>query len=301
MAASETVARVAVFGGSGFLGSEIAARLSAQGLAVRLAVRHPDTIPVDDANLTPVYADVRDETSVGLALEGCQAAVNAVGLYLERGAETFEAIHELGALNVAHQCAVLDIHRLIHISGIGADPRSPSSYVRARAKGELLVTDVFAATTILRPSVVFDPVDKFINLLADITRRSPVLPLFGSGETRLQPVFRGDVAEAVVRALRDSDTREKTYELGGPHVFTYRQLVEMVAAQANRRRLILPIPFPIWDILAATASLLPGQPLTRDQVTLMRTDNVVSKSALTLEDLGIDATALEDVLPDYDF
>lgn len=306
MAADSQVGAVTVFGGTGFLGGAIVRRLIADGITVRVAVRHPDDAivgaqPEQADKIEPVYADVRDETSVGLALNGSDAAVNAVGLYIEQGAENFEAVHEFGALNVAHQCAVLGVARLVHISGIGADMRSESDYVRARAKGELLVTDVFPGVTILRPSVLFGPEDTFLNALARIARRTPVLPLFGQGGTRLQPVYFRDIAEAVRRALERPDAAGKTYELGGPDIYSYRNLVELVLRRTDQRRLLLPVPFAVWEILAALAALLPEPPLTRAQVTLMKHDNVVANGALSFKDLGVEATALDTILPEYAF
>ena len=188
MAAATDTNRVTVFGGTGFLGGEIVKALTGAGLPTRVAVRHPDKVGklrlTGPAEIEPIYADVRDESSVALAIKGSNAVINCVGLYVESGAETFEAIHELGALNVAHQAAVFGIDRLVYISGIGADLRSTSSYVHSRAKGELLVSDVFPHATIFRPSAIFGPSDKFINTLAGIAKISPVLPLFGHGQTR---------------------------------------------------------------------------------------------------------------------
>jgi len=306
MAAESNVKCVAVFGGSGFLGAEIVRRLSADGLVTRVATRHPqNTTFSEPANqvgrIQPVYADVRDETSVALAMEGCDSVINAVSLYIEKGTETFEAVHELGALNIAHQAAILDIDHLVHISGIGADMYSESGYVRARGKAELLVKDVFPRATILRPSVLFGPSDKFLNTLARITDYSPVLPLFGRGETKLQPVFVGDVAEAALKVLRAPGSQGKTYELGGPRIYSYRSLIERVLSHAGRQRLLLPVPFSMWTILATAASILPNPPVTRPQVVLMKCDNVVAKSALSLDDLNVKPTAVEDILPDYGF
>jgi NADH dehydrogenase len=298
---------VAVFGGSGFLGREIVARLIAEGVSVRVAVRNPQNVRVNEdsgqtrAGIRPVYADVRDETSVALALEGCDAAVNSVGLYTEKGSETFKAIHELGALNVARQCAIQNVERLVHVSGIGVDISSQSKYVQARAKGELLTRDAFPTAIMLRPSVLFGPGDTLINTLADLVRGSPVVPLFGHGRTKLQPVYVVDVAQAAFRALENPSSPERTYELGGRQVYTYRGLVELVAARLEKRRLYLPLPFFVWHLMAAVASLMAAPPLTRDQVVLMKRDNVVAKNALSLEDLGIRATALEEVLPRYAF
>jgi len=306
MSEQSNIRCAAVFGGSGFLGRAVVKCLVADGIPVRVAVRSPGNAnlpepsgPVDE--IEAIYADVRDETSVALAMDGCDAVINAVGLYIERGAETFEAVHEIGALNVAHQCATQDICRLIHISGIGADLNSESSYVRARAKGELLATDVFAKTTILRPSVLFGPDDKFLNTFAKLIRASPVLPLFGEGRTKLQAVYVGDVAQAACKALQNPGARGQTYELGGPQAYTYRELIELILSRINKRRLLLPLPFFVWDFLAAVGSVLPAPPLTRDQVALMKRDNVVAKNALTLKDLGVSATALEKILPKYSF
>jgi NADH dehydrogenase len=298
--------RVTVFGGSGFLGREIVKRLVSDGITVRVATRHPDDAAIGEqsgqsAIVEAAYADVRDETSVALAMEGSDAVVNAVGLYVEKGAESFEAVHELGALNVAHQAAALGVDRLVHLSGIGADLQSGSSYVRARAKGELLVGDVFARATILRPSVLFGPEDRFLNSLARIVRRMPVLPLFGTGHTRLQPVYVGDVAEAALAALVHPDAPGNTYELGGPGIYSYRALIELILNRTSRWCLLLPVPFPLWDIVALCASILPTPPITHAQVTLMKQDNVVAETAMSLEDLGVNATRLEEVLPNYGF
>lgn len=306
MSEKSNIRCVAVFGGSGFLGRAIVKSLVAEGIQVRVAARSLGNTNIPEQSgpvggIEAIYADVRDETSVALAMDGCDAVINAVGLYVERGTETFEAVHELGALNVAHQCATQDICRLIHISGIGADLNSESSYVRARAKGELLATDVFEKTTILRPSVLFGPDDKFLNTFAKLIRASPVLPLFGKGRTKLQAVYVGDVAQAALRALQKPASQGKTYELGGPRSYTYRELIELVLAQARKRRPLLPVPFFVWDFLAALASVLPAPPLTRDQVTLMKRDNVVAKNATSLHDLGVKATELEEILPKYSF
>lgn len=292
--------RVTVFGGSGFLGRAIATRLAAEGWQVRVAVRRPARVESND-RIEACYADVRDETSVAQAVKGAQAVVNAVGLYVEKGAETFTAVHELGAVNVAHQTALQRAERLVLISGIGADPRSPSAYVRARAIGELLTRDVFAGATVLRPSAIFAPDDRFLNSLAEIARRTPLLPLFGRGATKLQPVYAGDVAAAVAAALTHPVAPGQTYELGGPTIYSYRDLIDLLLAHTGRRCWLLPLPFFLWDVLAALSALLPSPPITRAQVTLMKQDNVVADNALTLADLSITATALEEVLRLYRF
>jgi uncharacterized protein YbjT (DUF2867 family) len=294
--------RVAVFGGTGFLGRAIVDQLVAMGMTVRVAVRHPDTMKVPDemaqgGHVLSVYADVADEKSVGRALEGCDAAVNAVGLYVERGTDTFRTVHELGGLHVARQSARSGVKALVHLSGIGVDPNSRSSYIRSRARGELLVREAFPAATILRPSVLFGPDDKFLNTLIAITRRSPVLALFGDGDTRLQPVFVGDVAQAALRVLTTPSSQGKIYELGGPQIYRYRDLIKLVLKETGRSRILVPVPFFIWDTLARLLMLLPDPPLTTDVVTLMRQDNVVGEGVLTFANLGLAPTAVEDILP----
>ena len=297
-----TITCVAVFGGSGFLGRAIVNRLATTGATVRVAVRHPGSLkPPDGAapagRIVSTHADVRDETSVGRALEGCDAAVNAVGLYVERGDETFRAVHELGAMHVARQSTRAGVKALTHVSGIGADINSRSSYVRSRAQGELLVREAFADATILRPSVLFGPDDKFVNTLAAVTRWSPMLAMFGMGDTRLQPAYVADVAEAVLRVLTTQSLHGKVYELGGPKIYRYRALIELVLKETGRARLLMPLPFFAWEAMARLLMLLPKPPLTTDVVTLMRRDNVVGKGALTFADLGLEPTAMEVVLP----
>jgi len=306
MASGCEVDCVTVFGGSGFLGSRIVKQLARKGFETRVACRHPDNVisqfhSDQHANILPVYADVRDETSVALAMAGSDAVINAVGLYVQTGSDRFDAVHELGAVNVAHQASTLEVKRLVHISGIGADLYSASDYIRARAKGELLVQDVFPAATILRPSVLFGSKDAFVNTLSRIARSSPVLPLFGRGSTMLQPVYVGDVAEAAVNALKATGAPGNVYELGGPQIYSYQALITLVLTHAKQRRLLFPVPFAIWEIAAKLMSILPRPPLTKAQITLMKQDNIVSGTALTLRDLGVDPRSLEDILPRYAF
>ena len=294
--------RVAVFGGTGLLGRAVVHQLVAAGVTARVAVRHPEPIKLSEGtpraeHVSSVYADVADEKSVGRALEGCTAAVNVVGLYVERGTDTFTTIHELGAMHVAQQSARAGVKSLVHMSGIGADLNSQSSYVRSRARGELLVREAFPVATILRPSVLFGPDDKFLNTLITIVRRSPVLALFGTGNTRLQPVYVGDVAQAVLRVLTTPSSQGKVHELGGPQIYRYRDLIKLVLKETDRSRILVPLPFFIWDTLARLLILLPDPPLTTDVVTLMRQDNVVGAGVPTFADLGLAPTSVKAVLP----
>ena len=296
--------RVTVFGGSGFLGRQIVKCLAAEGTYVRVAVRHPERASLlkgfaRDSQIELVRADVWDESTVARAVKNSTSVINTVGHYMEKSGATFDAIHGQGAHNVARQAGNAGVERLIHISGVGADPASDSPYVRARGIGEDLVKGAFEGVTILRPSVIFGPDDSFFNTLAGLARQMPVLPLFGTGRTKLQPVFVGNVAEACVRVLADPSTQGKLYELGGPRIYTYKALMNLVLEHVGKRRALVPVPFFVWDTLAAVLSVLANPPLTRDQVKLMKSDNVVGETALTLEDLGIDPTPVEEVLPTY--
>jgi NADH dehydrogenase len=294
---------ITVFGGTGFLGKRIVGMLAGGGAKVRVATRDPGRPSAAGASadtiIDHVRADVRNPGSIARAVAGAQGVVNAVGLYAEHGGETFEAIHVVGAGDIADEAAKAGVARLVHVSGIGIDQASRSPYVRSRARGEDAATEAFPNVTILRPSVLFAPDDNFINLLLRFARLMPAIPLFGDGSTLLQPVFAGDVAAAAIRALEDPAAPGRTYELGGPGIYSYRELLELVMAHGGRRRGLLPVPFALWDVQARLAGLLPNPPLTRDQVALMRHDNVVSAGLPGLADLGITPTSLEGTLPDY--
>ena len=290
---------VTVFGATGFLGIAVVSRLLDAGITIRVAARHPERLARRDSSpgIELVAADVRSGENVTAAVEGAQAVVNAVGLYVERGTETFDAVHVQGAAAVAKLAARAGVGKLIHISGIGADETSASRYVRARGRGERFVLDRFPQATIVRPSVLFGPGDAFLNAIDAITRAAPVFPLFGDGQTRLQPVYVGDVADAIFRLIERDEARGSFCELGGPRVHTYREVVEMVLRYRGRRRLLIPVPFGLWWAQAKLLSLLPAPPLTEDQVILMRDDNLVGQGVVTLEALGASAHDLETMLP----
>jgi uncharacterized protein YbjT (DUF2867 family) len=288
---------ITVFGGTGFLGRTIVSHLVKSGARVRLAARHPRVpdLPQAGKQIELQTADVRDEDSVAKAVTGASGVVNTVGLYIERGEATFDAIHVVGAEHVAQRVNQAGISKLVHISGIGVDLTSSSAYVRARARGEQQVLRVFPDAVILRPSVLFGPNDAFLSSLQTVTRL-PVVPLFGKGTVRLQPVYVEDVARAVLQALEVPGATGEIFELGGGCIYRYRGIVEQVLAHSNRRRLLLPIPFPLWKLLARAASLLPNPPLTLDQVILMETDNVVGAGVGTFQDFGIEPSSLEQKL-----
>jgi NADH dehydrogenase len=290
------MATVTVFGGTGFLGSEIVRELSARGYAVRIATRHP--LPQSPAEgATHVTADVRDEPSVRRAVDGAFAIVNAVSLYAEKQGLTFGEVHVDGARNVARCARDAGAERVVHVSGLGSDPRSPSAYVRARAHGEKAVREAFPDAVVLQPSVMFGRNDSFLSAI-EMATRFPVVPLFGRGDTRLQPVYVADVADAAATVIADSQTPPRELELGGAETLTYREIVAAVAAHLGRRRWLVQLPFAAWKALAAGASLLPSPPLTRNQVILMETDNVVTGRTATFADLGIRPASLRAKLPE---
>jgi len=294
---------VVIFGGTGFLGRRLVRILAAEGAAVRVAVRHPpqdETILADAAHerVAFVRADVGDQASVAAAVAGADAVVNAVSLYAEKGGLTFAAVHERGAETVARESAAAGVARFVLVSGIGADPASPYPYIRARGRGEQMVQQAFPAATIVRPSAMFGPGDALFAGLADIARLVPVLPLIG-GLTRLQPVYVEDVAAAIARILAGPGTAGCIYELGGPAVYTLRELTGMMLRFSGRRRPLVPMPFALADILARLFETLPSPPLTTGQVDILKSDNIASDTLPGFAALGIQPRAVEAVVPTY--
>jgi NADH dehydrogenase len=220
-------------------------------------------------------------------------------LLYERGRQRYAAIHVDGARRAAAAAKAAGAERFIQVSAIGADPDASAAYARTKAAGEAAVLEAFPDATIIRPSILFGPEDDFFNRFAAMARILPALPLIGGGHTRFQPVYVADVATAIARAIENPATRTRTYELGGPKILTFKQLLELLLKEIGRRRLLLPLPFAIARLEAAFLELLPVPPLTRDQVRLLERDNVVPHGALTLADLGVAATALELILPTY--
>jgi len=286
---------VSVFGGTGFLGRRIVDALLARGLTVRVAARRPERLHRGAGcdGLVRVQGDLRDPDSIRAALQGADAAVNAVSLYVESGDATYRAIHVDGAGRLARAAAEAGVHRLVHISGIGADARSTSAYIRARGEGEDAVRAAFPGATIVRPSAMFGPDDALLTTLIGLVRRLPIVPLFGDGGAQLQPVHVDDVAAAVASLVAAFDSPAPTHELGGPEVLSYRALLERVMDHVGRRRALLSVPFPLWNTLAAACRLLPSPPLTEGQVALMRQDNVADPGLPGFEALGISPAPIE--------
>ena len=288
-----------VFGGSGFLGHHIVRELVTAGSRVRIAARRPvepEGLASSEDAVELYTADIRDSGSVAKALEGATAAVNAVSLYAEsRHGPTFDEIHVQGARRVARHSREAGIDRLIHVSGVGAGPASPSKYVRARGRGEQRVRESFPEAIVVRPTVLFGPGDDFLAALDRVTRM-PVVPLFGDGSTRLQPVHVADVATAVAGLVMSPAPEHRTFELGGSEIYSYREIVELVLAERRRRRPVISMPFVAWRTLARSAPALPPAPLTLDQVYLMQADNLADENAGGFADLGMEPRSLRGAL-----
>jgi len=298
---------VTVFGGSGFLGRHLVRALANRRYRIRVAVRRPELTghlqPLGRVGqIQAVQANVRAASSVEAATRDADAVVNLVGILFERGRQRFDTVQAQGAETVARAAAAADA-RLVHISAIGADEDSPSRYARSKASGERRVLAATPQATIVRPSIAFGPEDQFFNRFAALARLFPALPLPGGGQTRFQPVFAGDVAEAIALAVDGKAKPGATYELGGPDIKSFKELMKFMLATIERRRLLLPVPFAVMKLQAMILQFLPNPPLTPDQVELLKTDNVVAAAACdegrTLEGLGIVPNSIAAVVPDY--
>ncbi|WP_404364211.1 complex I NDUFA9 subunit family protein [Marinobacter sp.] len=289
---------VTVLGGTGFLGGAIVRELLEHGYHVRIACRHPDQAAVPESEhrrAELVACDIRDERSLAHAVGGAWAVVNAVALYDEKGDLTFDAIHVKGAERAARCARAADVERLVLISGIGASVESASKYVRARARGEQATQAVFRQATVLRPSVLCSRNAGFADAL-DMVTKLPIVPLFGRGDTLLQPVCPADVAAGVRRALEIEDAAGRVFELGGARQYSYRDCLRLMMKREGRHRPLMPLPFPLWHFLAGILGLLPNPPLNRDQVVLMEEDNVVGQNVGTFRELGVSPRSLEEIL-----
>jgi uncharacterized protein YbjT (DUF2867 family) len=292
---------VTVIGGTGFLGRRIVSRLLDKAVDVRAVSRHPHNNKLDNASgkrrAQQIEADILGPSSIAAAVGGSRAVVNAVSLYVERGEQTFERVHVEAAAALATASRDAGVERFILISGIGSDPKSRSNYIRARGRGEEAVKAAFPGAVIVRPAVMAGPDDAFITTIARLVRLLPIYPLFGKGGTRLQPVYVGDVAEAVSRlASGQNSTDASIFECAGPRIYSYRELVWEIATQLKARTRLVPVPFTVWSILATAAEFLPAVPLTRNQVDLMRRDNVAANDLPGLKELGIQSRSIEEVV-----
>ncbi len=292
-----------VFGGTGFIGRHVVQRLVAAGHEVRVAVRDTEAAQVLKplgvvGQVVPLHAPLSDAAAVARAVVGATLVVNLVGILAEAKPGDFDRVHHQGAAIIARACAIAGAQRLVHLSAIGADAASPSLYARSKAAGEAAVRAAFPAAVILRPSVVFGPDDAFFNRFARMAQIAPIMPVF-AGDTRFQPVHVGDVADAVLAGLTRADVQGKTFELGGPKVWTMRELLVWIMTQSGHRRPMVPVPAGLARLQASVLERLPGKLLTRDQLILLKRDNVVADGAAGLAELGIAPLAVEQAVPAY--
>jgi NADH dehydrogenase len=295
---------VTVFGGTGFVGRHVIRRLAAEGATIRVPTRTPERAvhlkPMGDIGQIVIERfDTGRDGAVEAMVDGASHVVSLVGILFERRRGDFEAAQAKLPGRIAAASAGHGISRMVHVSAIGADPASPSQYARTKAEGEAAVLAALPTATILRPSIIFGPEDSFFNRFAEMARFSPALPLIGGGRTRFQPVYVGDVADAVMAGLLAPDTAGRTYELGGPRVCTFRELLAYMLGVIQRRRWLIDLPWGVARLQASLAELLPEPPLTRDQIELLKRDNVVSPGAPGLPELGIVPTPMEMVVPGY--
>jgi len=299
---------VTVFGGSGFIGRYVVRALAKDGWRVRVAVRRPNKRPElkvigDVGQIELVQANVRDAASVGRALEGADAVVNLVGVLFQAGPQKFDGLHREAAGQIAQAAAARGITRFVQMSALGAALDSPSAYGRSKAEGEAAVRAAIPTATIVRPSVVFGVDDSFFNKFAGMAAVSPALPLIGGGKTRFQPVYAGDVGSAFAAVLASPDSAAKTYELGGPLTYSFKELMQVLLKETMLSRLLFPVPFELAGPLGFFGGLVAAvgfaPPITGDQVQMLKIDNVVAGGAKGLKALGVTPTPLEAVLPTY--
>ena len=295
---------VTVFGGSGLIGRYTVRALARAGHRVRVAVREPNLanylLPAGHVGqIQIVKCNVTNAEQVASALSGASAAINLVGVLYSRGKQSFQALHADAPATIARAAKAAGVETLVHISTMGISTESESAYSRTKAQGDEAVRAEFPDATLVRPSIIFGPEDDFFNKFANLARFMPALPLIGGGHTKFQPVFVGDVAQAILTCIEQPQTRGKTYELGGPDVCTFKQILETILRVTDRKRPLVPVPFGLAYLQAFFLQFLPKPLLTPDQVTFLKTDNVVSPGALTLKDLGIVPASMDAVLPSY--
>jgi len=299
---------VTIFGGAGFIGKYVVRKLVKQGWRVRVAMRRPHTgldlkVIGNVGQVQLVQANLRYEDSVARAVAGSDAVINLVALLYESGAQSFENIHIEGAETLARVVAEAGIKNFVHVSAIGADIEAKSRYAQTKGEGEIRIRTHVPSADIMRPSIVFGPEDNFFNRFGQMASLAPVLPLMGGGETQFQPVYVGDVADAIAAAISKGSSA-KTYELGGPRTYSFKELMQFILETTDRKRFLLPVPWFGANMLGFIGDITGALPLiepflTRDQVLSLQSDNVVSENALTLTDLGITPETIEAIVPAY--
>lgn len=295
---------ITIFGGAGFIGRHLVRALAADGWRIRVVSRAPGLAghlqPLGDVGQIVVQGlNGTDEASLAQLLDGSAAVVNLIGILYETSSQRFDDVHGDFPGRLARAAVATNVRQMVHVSAVGADEQSTSAYARSKARGEVAVKDAFDSAVVIRPSIVIGPEDDFFNRFAAMARILPALPLIGGGKTRFQPVYVGDVAGAIVAALEKEHAAGKTFEVGGPRTYSFEELLRYMLDVIGRKRLLVNLPFNLASLKARFFELLPVPPLTRDQIELLKTDNVVGAEALTLEDLGVSPTPIEMVAPAY--
>lgn len=295
---------VTVFGASGLIGRHTVQALARAGYRVRACVRYPNLAeylpPMGTVGqIQLMKCNVLDEEAVSRAVQGADAVINLVGILYPAGGQNYEDIHVDAPQTIARAAKAAGVQTFVHVTTMGISEDSESNYARSKAEGENAARRIFPNTTLVKPSIVFGPEDNFFNKFAWLARIQPILPLIGGGHTKFQPVFVGDVADAITKCVTDTATRGRTYELGGPAIYSFKEMLQAILHATGRKNLLMPLPFWLASFNAVFLQFLPGKLLTPDQVKFLKTDNVLSPGALTLKDLGIQPESLEAILPSY--
>lgn len=297
---------ITVFGGAGFIGRHLVHELARTGATIRVATRNPAGAyflrPAGSVGqVVPMACNINDEKSIATVLDGATHSVNLIGILFEKGRSTFQRIHTDAATRIAEQAKKAGVGHHVHISALGASETAPSRYQKSKAAGERGGGEAFPGAVILRPSIIFGSEDQFFNKFAAMARISPFLPLIGGGKTRFQPVYVGDVARAIAKTLLDRSGRYdgRVFELGGPHIYDFKELLELTLEYSDQNVTLITIPWTLAAIQGAVLGLLPKPPLTRDQVASLKQDNVVQPDSDSFDALNITPTALEAVVPGY--
>ena len=295
---------IAVIGGTGFIGRQIVEALARQGARIKVLARNADRAkflkPMGEVGqISIISGSALDDAALDEVMSGCNAVINTIGILSESGAQRFASLQAELPGRIGQRAAQNNMSAVVHLSAIGADLNSPSRYAQTKAKGEVALREAFPDAIVLRPSLVFGTGDGFFNRFAAMAVMAPGLPLIGGGTNKMQPVYVGDVAAAVVAVLASPKARGKTYELGGPAVMRFRDAMAYILKQTKRRRLLIPVPHAVMNIAASAMAILPNPPVTRDQLKLLKVDNIVAEDALELRDLGIDPTPIELIVPSY--
>jgi uncharacterized protein YbjT (DUF2867 family) len=297
--------QITVFGASGFVGRHTLQRLAKTGATIRVPTRNPEKAmrlrPMGDVGqIVPIPCSVRNDAAVASAIGSSDVVINLIGILYEKRRDTFQSVHVEVAARIARLAKEQGAQRLIHMSALGADANALSAYARSKAAGEQAVTTFYPGAILMRPSIIFGAEDNFFNRFASLARFSPILPLIGGGHSKFQPVYVGDVADAICKAVDQHDGVAQIVELGGPQIYSFRQLMELILAETGRRRYLMSVPWPLAMLEAFFLEKMPNPLLTRDQVVSLRTDNILHNDTMaTLRTFGIDPTPLKIILPTY--